>query len=278
MDLATIVGIVSGFALIVISILMGGGVSAFIDVPSMLIVFGGTLCSTLINYPLSDFLRMMNVVRNAFLKRRSTPEATIRTIVSFAERARRDGLLALEQELSTVEDGFLRSGLELAIDGTDIDRIDSLMTMELTLLSDRHRRGQDMFKQMAKYSPAFGMVGTLIGLIQMLRNVNDPSAIGPGMAVALVTTFYGTILANLVFLPLAGKLETISENEMLMKELMLEGIKAIQTGDNPRLVERRLKTFLPPKTREGLHVPKKVTGEQTEEAEGRSGVLAGNVR
>lgn len=233
---------------------MGGGLGAFINVPSMLIVIGGTICATLINYPLSDFLGVMNVVKNAFMNKAYTPEETIRTIVTFAEKARRDGLLALEQEMKSVEDKFLKAGMELAIDGMDLDRINTLMSMELTLLSDRHKRGQDMFKQMAKYAPAFGMMGTLIGLIQMLQNVNDPSSIGPGMAVALITTFYGTLLANLICLPLAGKLSAISENELLVKELMLEGIKAIQTGDNPRLVERKLKTFLPPARRDGLKV------------------------
>lgn len=254
MDLATIIGIASGFTLVLVSILMGGGLGAFINVPSMLIVIGGTICATLINYPLSDFLGVMNVVKNAFMNKAYTPEETIRTIVTFAEKARRDGLLALEQEMKSVEDKFLKAGMELAIDGMDLDRINTLMSMELTLLSDRHKRGQDMFKQMAKYAPAFGMMGTLIGLIQMLQNVNDPSSIGPGMAVALITTFYGTLLANLICLPLAGKLSAISENELLVKELMLEGIKAIQTGDNPRLVERKLKTFLPPARRDGLKV------------------------
>lgn len=249
MDLATVIGIAAGFTLLFVSILMGGGVAAFVNIPAMMIVLGGTLAATLINFPMSDFLGVMKVVRNAFLRRASTPEDTIRTLVRFAEKARRDGLLALEKDLKEVNDNFLRAGMELAIDGMDPERIDSLMTMELTLLSDRHRRGRDMFKQMAKYSPAFGMMGTLIGLIQMLRNVNDPASIGPGMAVALVTTFYGTLIANLICLPLAGKLEAISENEMLVKELVLEGIKSIQSGDNPRLVERKLKTFLPPAVR-----------------------------
>ncbi|MFH1278934.1 MAG: motility protein A [Candidatus Eisenbacteria bacterium] len=254
MDLATVIGIAAGFAVLLGSILMGGGVGSFINVPSILIVVVGTVCATLINYPLTDFLGVMRIVKNAFMNKAFTPEETIRTLVRFAEKARRDGLLALEGDLKEVDDTFLKNGMELAIDGMDLDRINSLMTMELTLLSERHRRGRDMFKQMAKYAPAFGMMGTLIGLIQMLQNVNDPSAIGPGMAVALITTFYGTLLANMVFLPLAGKLETISENEMLVKELMLEGIRAIQTGDNPRLVERKLKTFLPPGRRDELKV------------------------
>jgi chemotaxis protein MotA len=254
MDLATVIGIVAGFALLLISILMGGGVGTFINIPSLMIVLGGTAAATLINYPMSDFLGVMKVVRNAFKRKQSAPEETIRTLVGFAEKARRDGLLALEKDLKEVDDTFLRAGMELAIDGMDPERIDSLMTMELTLLSDRHKRGRDMFKQMGKYAPAFGMMGTLIGLIQMLRNVNDPSSIGPGMAVALITTFYGTLVANLICLPIAGKLETVSENEMLVKELVLEGIKSIQSGDNPRLVERKLKTFLPPAIRSDLKV------------------------
>jgi len=254
MDLATIIGIASGFTLLIVSILMGGGISTFLNVPSLMIVIGGTLAATLINYPLSDFLGVMKVVRNAFSRKIPSPENTIRRLVEFAEKARRDGLLALEKDVKEVDDVFLRTGMELAIDGMDPDRIETLMTMELTLLSDRHRRGRDMFKQMGKYAPAFGMMGTLIGLIQMLRNVNDPSSIGPGMAVALITTFYGTLVANLICIPIAGKLEAISENEVLVKELVLEGIKSIQSGDNPRLVERKLKTFLPPAVRSDLKV------------------------
>ena len=254
MDLATIIGIAAGFTLLIVSILMGGGMATFVNIPSLMIVIGGTIAATLINYPMSDFLGVMKVVRNAFMRKSHKPEETIRQMVVFAEKARRDGLLALEKDLKEVDDNFLRAGMELAIDGMDPDRIETLMTMELTLLSDRHRRGRDMFRQMGKYAPAFGMMGTLIGLIQMLRNVNDPSSIGPGMAVALITTFYGTLVANLICLPLAGKLEAISENEMLVKELILEGVKSIQSGDNPRLVERKLKTFLPPAVRSELKV------------------------
>ncbi|MBN1826826.1 MAG: MotA/TolQ/ExbB proton channel family protein [Candidatus Eisenbacteria bacterium] len=252
MDLASVIGIASGFGLLLLSILMGGGIATFINVPSMMIVIGGTAAATLINYPLSDFLGVMKVVKNAFLNKTASPEDTIRTLVGFAEKARRDGLLALEKDLKVADDAFLRAGMELAIDGMDLERIDALMTMELTLLADRHSRGSGMFKQMAKYAPAFGMMGTLIGLIQMLRNVNDPSSIGPGMAVALITTFYGTLVANMICNPIAGKLDAISENEVLVKELILEGIKAIQAGDNPRLVERKLKTFLPPAIRNDL--------------------------
>ncbi len=252
MDLGTVVGIVVGFGLLIGSILMGGDLGSFINVPSLLIVIGGTAAATLINYPVPDFVGVMKVVQNAFMNKAASPENTIKTLIGFAETARREGLLALEGELKETKDAFLKAGMELAIDGMDLERIDALMSMEVELLTERHKRGQAMFKQMAKYAPAFGMMGTLIGLIQMLKNVNDPSSIGPGMAVALLTTFYGTLVANLICLPLAGKLETISENEVLVKNLVLEGIKSIQSGDNPRLVEKKLKTFLPPAVREKM--------------------------
>ena len=252
MDVGTVVGIVVGFGLLLGSILMGGELAAFISIPSLLIVVGGTAAATLINFPIPDFMGVMKVVKNAFTNKASTPESTITTLISFAETARREGLLALEEQLKETTDTFLRAGMELAIDGMDLERIDSLMTMEVDLLTERHKRGQEMFKQMGKYAAAFGMMGTLIGLIQMLKNVNDPSAIGPGMAVALLTTFYGTLVANLICIPLAGKLESISQNEVLIKNLVLEGIKSIQSGDNPRLVEKKLKTFLPPAVREKL--------------------------
>lgn len=252
MDLASVIGMGAGLFLIVGSILMGGPIGPFINIPSALIVIGGSISACLINFPISDVKGSIAVVKNAFVNAAAPPEKVIEVLVGFAEKARRDGLLALEKDLKETDNEFLRAGMELAIDGMDLDRIDALMSMELTLLAGRHKRGSDFFKQMAKYAPAFGMMGTLIGLVQMLQNVNDPSAIGPGMAVALITTFYGTLMANLICNPLAGKLETISDNEMLSKELILEGIKAIQAGDNPRMVERKLKTFLPPAIRDDL--------------------------
>jgi len=254
MDLSTIIGITSGSLLLLVSILLGGSLGSFINVPSLMIVVGGTAAATLINFPMSDFLGVIKVVKNAFMKKGSTPEEVIRILIGYAETARRDGLLALEKDVKEVTDPFLRTGMELAIDGMDLEKIDAMLSMEVDLVSERHARGQEMFKQMAKYAPAFGMMGTLIGLIQMLKNVNDPSSIGPGMAVALLTTFYGTLIANLICLPLAGKLETISKNELLVKGLTLEGIKAIQVGDSPRLVERKLVTFLPPGARSELQL------------------------
>jgi chemotaxis protein MotA len=251
-DITTVVGIATGAGLLFLAIFQGGGVGIFINIPSLMITAGGTLAATLINYPLGDIVRVVKVVKNAFLHKMASPENTIKQMVSFAEKARRDGLLALEKDLSTVDDPFMKGGLEMAIDGLDPDLVTSMLRMELNFLMERHKRGQGMFKAMGKFAPAFGMIGTLIGLIQMLRSIEDPSSIGPGMAVALITTFYGTLIANLICLPLAGKLENISEHEVMVKELVIEGIRSIQSGDSPRVVDRKLKSFLAPKMRESL--------------------------
>jgi chemotaxis protein MotA len=252
MDITTVIGILSGAGVLFMAIFQGGGVGTFINIPALMITAGGTVAATLINYPLGDVVRVVKVTKNAFLNKMPTPQNTIRTLVTFAEKARREGLLALEKDLAQVDDPFLKGGLELAIDGLDPDLVTSMLRMELTFLTERHRRGQGMFKAMGKFSPAFGMLGTLIGLIQMLRSIEDPSAIGPGMAVALITTFYGTLIANLICNPLAGKLENISENEVMIKELVIEGIRSIQSGDSPRVVDRKLKSFLAPKMRESI--------------------------
>jgi chemotaxis protein MotA len=251
-DITTVIGIATGGTLLFMAIFQGGGVGIFINIPSLMITAGGTIAATLINYPMGDIVRVLKVVRNAFLHTKASPEKTIKTLVSFAEKARREGLLALEKDLETVDEPFMKGGLELAIDGLDPDLVTSMLRMELNFLTERHRRGQGMFRAMGKFAPAFGMLGTLIGLIQMLRSIEDPSSIGPGMAVALITTFYGTLIANLICLPLAGKLETISEHEVMVKELVVEGIRSIQSGDSPRVVDRKLKSFLAPKMRENL--------------------------
>jgi len=256
MDITTIIGIAAGGGLLFLAIFQGGGVGAFVNLPALMITAGGTLAATLINYPLKDMLRVFKVIKNAFLHTMESPEQMIRDLVLFAEKARREGLLALEKEVSSIEDPFMKGGLEMAIDGLDPDLVTSMLRMELTFVTDRHKRGQGMFKAMGKFAPAFGMIGTLIGLIQMLQSIEDPSAIGPGMAVALITTFYGTLIANLVCIPLAGKLETISEHEIMVKELIIEGIRSIQSGDSPRVVDRKLKSFLSPKMRENLETIK----------------------
>lgn len=252
MDPTTIIGIIAGLALVLGSIAMGQGAMFFINVPSMMIVFGGTLGATLINFPARDVLSVLRVLRKVFATPRVEYQATIDRLVHLAERARREGILAIEQELEFIDDDFLRSGIQYAVDGTEPEYIRSIMESELGSLEERHKLGQSIFINMGTYAPAFGMIGTLIGLIQMLQVMNNPERIGIGMATALVTTFYGVLLANLFFLPVAGKLANRSREEMLHKQLILEGILSIQSGDNPRIVREKLLTFLSPTHRRVL--------------------------
>lgn len=251
MDVATIVGIISGVSFILISMsLGGGGMLVFVHVPSMMITIGGTVAATLINYPLHEVRGVIATVINAFTLRSQTPASMIETLVSYATKARREGILTLETELELAEDPFLVRGVRLAIDGTAPELIRDILTTELSFVESRHSLGQNILIMMGTYAPAFGMIGTLIGLIQMLRMMDDPSQIGQGMATALITTFYGAIMANMIFLPIAGKLKTRTQSEILIKEVIIEGILSIQSGDNPRIVEQKLKAFISPRLRE----------------------------
>jgi len=249
MDITTLLGIVSGVGLVFIAIFRGGGITIFINVPSLMITVGGTIGSTLINFPLSKVMSVMKMVKKAFVYKQPPPDEVIKMLVDFARIARRDGILALEDKLVTLNDPFLRKGVQLAIDGTPPETIRDILNIDLDFLESRHKLGQSIFTAMGNYAPAFGMIGTLIGLIQMLRSLDDPSKIGQGMATALITTFYGSLMANLLFLPIAGKLKVRSEEEILAKQLIIEGIMSIQSGDNPRIVEEKLKAFIAPKLR-----------------------------
>jgi len=255
MDIATLLGIISGFSMILIAINMGGGVLWFYNVPSIMIVVGGTAAITLINYPLSDVLSVMKVLKNAFLYRIPQSTALVPQIVELSRIARREGILALESKVKKMNDPFMGKGVELAVDGVEPDSIREILENELFFTEDRHKKGAEIFSVMGTFSPAMGMIGTLIGLVQMLMKMDDPKAIGPAMAVALITTFYGSIMANLIFLPIAGKLKLRREEEVKYKQLIIEGIASIQVGDNPRVVEQKLNTYLSPKER--VLLPKK---------------------
>jgi len=260
-DVATVVGIVSGLTFIMISMILGGaGIATFVHIPSMMITVGGTLAATLINYPLHEIRGVLSTVRHAFAFELQTPAAMIELLVSYATKARREGILTLESELETVTDPFLIRGVRLAIDGTAPELIKDILTTELSYVESRHSLGQGIFTMMGTYAPAFGMIGTLIGLISMLRSLEDPSQIGQGMAMALITTFYGALMANLIFLPIAGKLRSRTQSEVLMKEVVIEGILSIQSGDNPRIVEQKLKAFISPSMREDVQSGFKTTG------------------
>ncbi len=259
MDLATIIGIISGFGLVIVAILTGQGAMFFVSVPSVMIVFGGTLGATLINFPLKDLLSVLKVMSKVFTQAEISYAGTINKLVSLAEKARREGILAIEVELDTVDDDFLKSGIQYAVDGTEPEYIRAIMESELQSLDERHKLGQSIFLAMGTYAPALGMIGTLIGLIQMLSGLDDPSQIGEGMATALVTTLYGALAANLLLLPIAGKLGNRSKEEALQKELILEGILSIQSGDNPRFVREKLLTFLSPAERAEIAAQKQET-------------------
>jgi chemotaxis protein MotA len=248
-DITTFIGILVAGGLVISSILMGGSGTWFINYPSLMIVIGGTMGATLLSYPLSQVMGVFRVAKNALVHRSQTAAEVIMLLVDFAKKARREGILSFESELENLDDPFLVKGLQLAIDGMESNTIAEIMGNEIRALEDRHSLGAEIFTTMGTFSPAVGMLGTIIGLVQMLMQMEDPSQIGEPMAVALLTTFYGTLLANLLFLPIAGKLRTRSKQEILLKELILEGIISIQSGDNHRVVEQKLKAFIPPKER-----------------------------
>ncbi|MGB5157841.1 motility protein A [Desulfobacterium sp. N47] len=245
MDIATVLGIFSAFGLVFVAIFMGGGIKLFIDLPSLMIVAGGTLGATMINYPLSEILGVFRVVKNAFFTSNIQNEWLIRIFVGFANRVRREGLLSLDGELSGIKDEFLKKGIQLSIDGLEPQEIKNILETEIDFIRSRHSLGAEIFVTMGTYAPALGMIGTLIGLIQMLQSMDDPGKIGPSMSVALVTTFYGSIMANIICLPIAGKLRTRSKEEILSKEMMIQGVISLSNGDNPRILEERLKVFVP---------------------------------
>ncbi|RJP31759.1 MAG: motility protein A [Candidatus Omnitrophota bacterium] len=249
MDLSTVVGLVLAFGLVASAILVGGSFQAFIDAPSVLIVVGGSFACTLSNFPLKTVVGLGGVIKNAFFTKNINALDTVSTLVSFAERARREGILALEGSMDEIEDDFIRSGLRLAVDGVEPELIKDILQTELAFIEERHRNGQSILSYMGSVSPAMGMIGTLVGLVQMLGNLSDPDTIGPSMAVALLTTLYGAVMANLMFIPLSGKLKAKSQEEILIKEVAIEGVMSIQSGDNPRILEQKLLAFLAPSIR-----------------------------
>jgi chemotaxis protein MotA len=252
MDLATIIGIVSAFSLVLIAVASGGGMTWFLDGPSALIVFGGTFGAVLINYPLADVLGVIKVAQNAFFKKEQKARAAIDLLVTMSKVSRKEGMLALQNMTHRLRDPFLVKAVHLIIDGLEPVDVTNILETELDFIEERHRLGAEIFTTMGNYAPAMGMTGTLIGLVQMLMTMNDPSSIGPAMSVALVTTFYGVILAYLLFLPLAGKLKRLSAQELLVKQLIINGILSIQAGDNPRILEQKLHAFISPHERKSV--------------------------
>jgi chemotaxis protein MotA len=252
LDLASIIGLSASIIVVIWGMVMGGDVMAFVDVPSILIVLGGTMGAVMLANPIERTKNLAQILKHAFVSEQIDMIGLIQTLVSFAEKARREGLLALEEDAGQLDDEFMRKSIQLVVDGTDPELVKSILDTEIGLLEERHSNNKGYVDSVAELGPAFGMLGTLIGLIQMLGNLDDPSALGPGMAVALVTTFYGSVLANMISIPISKKLVQNSSREILCRELMVEGILSIQAGENPRIVEEKLKVFLSPKMRKLL--------------------------
>ncbi|WP_338750721.1 flagellar motor protein MotP [Bacillus sp. FJAT-52991] len=246
-DALTPIGIVIGFILIAFAVITSGGVegfASFLHLPSILIVFGGVFAALLINFPLKDIKHMFMVMGQAFRQEETDLEGLIQRFVKLSEKARREGLLSLEAGLYEEKDEFLKKGILLAVDGIEQEMLVDIMNAEIIALEERHRKGRSLLEKAGEYAPAWGMIGTLIGLVLMLKNLNDPTSLGPDMAVALITTLYGSLLANLVFLPMASKLELKTENEVFYRQIIIEGVVGVQTGQNPKILQEKLTAFL----------------------------------
>ncbi len=244
MDIATVIGVLFGFIIIIGAIVVGGGWQSFVHVPSMCITLGGMLCATLIHFSLPQFLGIFSIIKKTIFSKIPSQSEMIQKMVNFAAINRRDGALALEQEIPNLDNSFFIRGLQMLVDGRDTEQIRDFMSVEVQNLQDRHSTGKKILEFMGAAAPAFGMIGTLIGLVQMLRGLDSPDAIGGGMAVALLTTFYGALAANLVFIPLAGKLGIYSKAETTIIEMIVEGICSISQGDNPTVVREKLQSFM----------------------------------
>ncbi|RQD72968.1 motility protein A [Desulfonatronospira sp. MSAO_Bac3] len=249
MDISTVLGIVIAFGLFITAITLGGSPAVFINFPAALIVLGGTIGATMVNYPLGHVLGLVGVIKHAFMKKVEDPASITEQFIQYANKARREGILSLEPVIKEVDDPYLKKGLQLTVDGMEPQTIQEIMETEISHIEDRHQTGADILGAMGAFAPAMGMIGTIIGLVLMLQDLDDPAAIGPAMAIALITTFYGVILANVLFVPMSGKLKTRSKEEILVKEMMLEGILCISKGENPRIIEEKFNSYLPPKIR-----------------------------
>ncbi|MCL2617368.1 MAG: motility protein A [Defluviitaleaceae bacterium] len=255
MDIGSIIGLVMGVVFIVLSILISANfdilaVLRFVDAPSVMIVIGGSACSLLIAYPTSKITAAMKALKKVFQPPDLDPAEAITNIISLANMARKEGILALEETARSMKDKFLQKGIMLIVDGTDPELTRNILETELAYLENRHGSVRGVWDMAAALSPAWGMVGTVVGLVNMLHNMDDPNAVGPAMAVALITTMYGSLAANWVSIPFANKLKILGGDEVLMKSVLIEGMLAIQAGENPRIIEEKLKSFLPPAMRQ----------------------------
>ncbi len=251
MDLGTVFGFIGTWVLIIWAMYAGGNLSYFIDAPSIIMVIGGSVTILFFCFPIGVMKSIASVLKKGFIHRPQSIDKLIEDMVSFAEIARRDGILSLENKTRDIDDQFIVRGIQMAVDGTDPELIEQILNTELDNVIERHAVGKSILDNLGKFAPAFGMIGTLVGLVLMLQNMDDPSSIGAGMAVAILTTMYGAIIANAFALPMAERLARRSAEEVLYKTVIIKGVMAIQSGDNPRIVEQKLRTFLPPSQHKG---------------------------
>ena len=252
MDIASIVGMLLGVVMFVFGVLSNGGVASLHsmwDTASFIITIGGSIAGTLASFKLADFINGIKSIKLIFKDEVQDPAVVINQIISLSNTARKEGLLALEEAANGIEDDFLKKGIMLVVDGTDPELVRGIMETDLACVESRHKAKIAVWEKWAELGPAWGMIGTLVGLINMLADLNDMASVGPNMAVALVTTLYGSLIANWLCVPIANKLKLINNNEYQMKEIIIEGLLSIQAGENPRVIEEKLKSFLSPDAR-----------------------------
>lgn len=245
MDVGTIIGLVAGVGMLVGAILCTSPLTPFFHLPSLMMVLGGASCAALVSFPMEHLAAVSSMLKKAFFTAARNPRELVESMMNFAEVARRDGVFALERCAKDLDDPFVAQGLHMVVDGCDPDLIESTLMGHIEALEARHTEGKALFDNLGRFAPAFGMIGTLVGLVIMLRDMRDPTNIGPALALALLTTLYGTVFANLVAIPLGEKLARRSKQEVLLKMIAMRGIRAIQCGDNPRLVGQKLANLLP---------------------------------
>ncbi len=257
MDLASLIGVIAGAVLCIFGIVVDtmdfSIIGGFMNAPSVLITLGGSLASVLTSNTLNEFINGLKCITLAFKTSNANLENAIKQIIDLSNVARKEGLLALEEAAQEIEDPFMKKGILLIVDGTDPELVKGIMETELDCMDSRHEKVIKVWGQWASMGPAWGMIGTLIGLVNMLNDMSDPSVIGPAMAVALLTTLYGSLIANWIATPVADKLKVNNEQEIMLKSIMIEGLLSIQAGENPRVIEEKLKSFLAPSVREGMN-------------------------
>lgn len=256
MDIATIIGLLLGIGLMVFGMVTGdagpAAITSFLHLPSFLITFGGTFGAVMASFSMSDFIKGLKTITLVFKVPQIDSIGTIKQIIELSNVARKEGLLALEESANTLEEPFMKKGILLIVDGTDPELVRGILEAELVNTDARHQKNIAFWKQVGALGPAWGMIGTLIGLILMLKDLSDPDSIGPNMATALITTYYGSFIANWLSAPVCGKLAANNDAEIQLKEIMIEGLLSIQAGENPRVIEEKLKSFLAPGERDGL--------------------------